>query len=710
MKKVFSLLLVTAMLFSMFACGGGNKGDETYKIDVPEKAEIYTGPSTRSSDEQYTREDDGDVYERNLAYYNTLLSKAKEASNLSEKFVIYAKAEAWLLDLAVMLPTTTQGGNYSISRVAPRTVPYVQWGNDDDRVKSLVISDEFLTKEERSELLDQWSKAVAGEGTYDPAAYLTGKGHTLSKTYTTTFSTAPVTFDWLNTSSQSDTEVTVNTVDGLVEYNNLNQMKPALAESWSISEDGKTYTFNIRQGVKWVTSDGTAYADVTAKDFEAGFHHMLDGESGLQWLVEGVVTGVTKYVEEGGSYDNVGYKATSDYVLTVTLEAPTSYFLTMLTYSCFLPICESFYAAHGGVYGIDALKDAKAGTGYTFGLNTDVSSQVYCGSHRITKFSDSSEIVLTKNESYYRLSEVTMDTLKWVYDDGKNPTALYNEAVKGTYPGIGLSEASGLLQLAKDDGNFEKYSYVTDTTSTTYFGGLNLNRGTYALTNGAVASAQTESQKIDAHIAMQNQNFRKAVLQAVDKATINAISVGDELKLTCLRNMYTHPQFVSLSEDVTYEGKTWSAGTFYVDIVQWYLEQLGSTIKVADGVNGWYDPDTAKASLEAAKTEIGQYVTFPINIDIVYLSGAKVNTAQAQAYKASIEGVLGAENVVVNLIEATTTEDYHASGYRAASGEAGNFDLFYGSGWGPDFGDPCTYLDTFLGYGAGYMTKVIGLF
>ena len=62
------------------------------------------------------------------------------------------------------------------------------------------------------------------------------------------------------------------------------------------------------------------------------------------------------------------------------------------------------------------------------------------------------------------------------------------------------------------------------------------------------------------------------------------------------------------------------------------------------------------------------------------------------------------------LVEATTPEDFYASGYRASNGEAGNFDMFYGSGWGPDYGDPSTYIDTFLGEGAGYMTKVIGLF
>ena len=95
---------------------------------------------------------------------------------------------------------------------------------------------------------------------------------------------------------------------------------------------------------------------------------------------------------------------------------------------------------------------------------------------------------------------------------------------------------------------------------------------------------------------------------------------------------------------------------------------------------------------------------------MVYLGSAANNTAQAQAYKQKVEETLGAENVVVNLIEATTTDDFYACGYRASNGEAGNFDMFYGSGWGPDYGDPNTYLNTFLGGGAGYMTKVIGLY
>lgn len=719
MKKFIALLMAAAMVFAMVAC---NSNTNTPDIDVQTPAPVDSSviPSEPVSpdtpvDVEYVRGDDEEKYQAALGEYEELMAAAKAAATNDERFMLYAQAEAHLLESAVMIPDTTQGGAYTISRVAYRTIPYVQWGNDDDRLKSMVISDEFITKEERAEMVAAWEAALAGGPAYDPATILTSKGHTLQQDYTTTFQTAPVTIDWLNTSSQSDTEITVNCVDGLVEYDNLGSMQPALAESWEsrINDDGtETYTFHIRKGVNWYTSEGTKYAEVTAHDFVAGFHHMLDTQAGLEWLIDGVVVGGTNYYANGGSWDEVGYKAIDDYTLEITLEKPISYFMTMLTYSCFLPICDSFYQSHGGVYGVEEYATASADTNtYTFGKSEDVASQVYCGPFLLQKLQKDSEIYIVKNKEYYGADKVTLNSIKWVFDNGENPDALYNDAVAGTYAGVALTVSSGLLDKAKADGNFDKYSYISDTTSTTYFGGLNINRGTFALESGTVASPKTEQQKIDTDTALNNKHFRQAMQYAFDKATVNATSRGEELACTNLRNMYTHPEFVKLENEVTdKDGHTFPAGTLYGDMVQYYCEQYGMPIDVHDGIDGWYHPEEAKAALEAAKAELGDSVTYPIYIDVVYYSASDAQTAQANAYKSVIEGTLGAENVVVNLVEATTPEDYYASGYRASNGEAGNYDMFYGSGWGPDFGDPCSYLDTFLGEGAGYMTKVIGVF
>ena len=703
MKKLTVIMLILAVaLVSVFAQGAAEAGKQQ-----------QTTPAAAAKPSTYVRGDDEAIYASVLGEYEALLDKAKAAATDSERFVIYAQAEAYLLDAAVMVPNTTQGGAYTISRIAPRTVPYVQWGNDDDRFKGLVISgDTFLTPAERDELLSIWSAAVKGEATYDPEAWLVSKGHSINKDYKLTFSTAPVTLDTLNTSSQSDTEILVNCTDNLVQYNNLGQMIPACAESWSVSDDGLVYTFNIRKGASWSTSEGTVYAEVKAKDFEAGFHHMLDAQAGLEWLVEGVIEGVSEYLYGGGKWDAVGYKAVDDYTLQVTLCAPTSYFMTMLTYSCFAPICESFYLAHGGVFGIEEYAAAQADTNkYTYGKSTDVSSQVYNGAFLLQQLNDASIIKVVRNPNYYDPASVKLDSITWIYDNGENMAQFYKDVCDGVYAGCSLTAASGTLDWAKADGNFEKYNYISDTTSTSYFKGLNLNRGTFALASGACASTKTEEQKIDTETAMMNKNFRKALCFAWDKATQNATSRGADLATTNLRNMYTHPEFVQLAEDVTdANGKKFVAGTMYGEMVQYYLDKMGCPVTVKDGVDGWYHPEEAKKYLELAKKELGNSVTWPIVIDDVYYGPSASQVAQANAYKQSIEGVLGAENVTVNLIEATTSADFYACGYRASNGEAGNFDIFYGSGWGPDYGDPCTYLDTFRGNGAGYMTKVIGLF
>ncbi|MBO4884067.1 MAG: peptide ABC transporter substrate-binding protein [Clostridia bacterium] len=660
----------------------------------------------------YERADDEDVYEEVLGDFEALMEAAEAAEDLDTRFILEAQAEAYLLGSATFIPTTTRGGVYNLRHGAFRSGPYANWGNDSDRYFSLVLVNELVTKEDYEATKEIWTKAVAGEGEYNAAEYLADKGYTKANDYKLTFATAPATLDWLSTSMQADTEVTVQTVDGLVQYSNLGVMEPKLATSWEVSEDGLTYTFHLRDDAKWYTSEGAEYAPVVAGDFVAGFHHMLDANGGLEWLVEGIVKGASEYLN-GGAWEDVGYEAPDDTTLVITLEAPTSYFMTMLTYSCFLPICEDWYLSHGGVFGRDEYAEASTDTSaYTFGKNTDVSSQVYCGPFLLKKLVTDSEIVVEKNPAYYDADKVTLDSVRWIYDDGSNPVQLYNDVVAGVYTfNMTLREANGTLAMAKEDGNFDKCAVIADTQSTTFFGGLNVNRGTFELASGAMKSPKTEQQKIDTQTALMNINFRKAFLHAFDRGTYNAVANGEDLKYTSLRNMYTHPEFVQLAADAEdADGNKFPAGTMYGALVQFYLDQMDAHIKTEDGIDGWYDPDYARECLATAKEELGDSVSWPIQIDVEYLSTNANNTAQAQAVKQVIEDCLGAENVQINLIEATTTDDFYASGYRAANGEAGNFDFFYGSGWGPDYGDPNTYLNTMLGGGAGYMTKVLGLF
>jgi peptide/nickel transport system substrate-binding protein/oligopeptide transport system substrate-binding protein len=80
----------------------------------------------------------------------------------------------------------------------------------------------------------------------------------------------------------------------------------------------------------------------------------------------------------------------------------------------------------------------------------------------------------------------------------------------------------------------------------------------------------------------------------------------------------------------------------------------------------------------------------------------------AQVYKQSLESIL--EGVKVNLTECVTSDEWYYCGYYTESGNEANYDMYDLSGWGPDYGDPQTYLDTFLSDYAGYMVKCIGIY
>lgn len=698
-RKLF--VLAATALVSLAACG-------PEKEDKPEEV-------------KYVRNADEDaVYQSILGDYAEMVEAAGKIKDDNQRFVAYAEAEAKLLDSAVIVPTTTQGGNYAMTRVAPRTIPYAKWGNDEDRLAKMVAvkkhaTKEFISSEERAEMISKWEAARAGGDAYDPKAYLTGKGYEIADTYATTYTTAPATLDIVNTSEQADTEILVNCVNGLLQYDNLGQLRGDIAVEdpethlpYSVSADGKTYTFKLREDAKWVTADKTEYASVVADDFVAGFQHMLDAAAGLEFLVQGVVKNADEYLNGEATWDQVGVKAVDAHTFSIELCEPESFFPTRLTYSCFMPINRQFFLSKGGAFGVEEFAAESAKDSYVYGNVADASNMVYNGAYVPGNIVEKSEISLTPNPSYHDKDNVNFTSLKWVYDAGDNPTGLYDAVVAGTYAGVGLGVASGLLKKAQEDGRFAKYNYVTDTTTTTYLCAFNVNRGTFE--TGSVVSTQTEVEKIATNKAMNNIKFRKALIHAFNQESYNAISVGPELAKMSLRNMYTHPEFLSVSAATAdAKGHSFPAGTQYGDMVQYYTDQLNMGIDVHDGVDGWFNATKAKQFAAEAKAELEAAGDWKgkVKLDVTYYSASASQLANANGFKRIIEETLG-DYVEVKLNDAATTADFYACGYRASSGEAGNYDIFYGSGWGPDFGDPITYLDTFAPYG--YMCKLNGVY
>lgn len=706
LKKLTMAGLAAVAVLGLASCG---------KQTPSEKNESLNSATGATTDK------DLDIYEAQLSDFLSVYNDAKTKTNVNEKFAYMAKAEAELLSSAVFIPTSTLGGNYALGKVAPRTAPYALWGSDEYRYKNLVVTNELMKASDRQALLEQWEAHKGTEG-YDSVeyakTYLTSKGYTFTDTYVYQYTAAPKTFDWLATSQQTDSEVVTNIVDGLVEYNGENELVPALATSATPERtenaDGTvTYTFEIKSGLKWYKNDGTATNyDITADDFVAGFQHMLDAAGGLEYLVQGVIVGVDEYLSgEITDFSQVGVKAEGNKV-SYTLIKDLSYFETYLSYSIYQPLCRAYFLEQGGAFGRQAFAEASNSSTYTYGKSKD--NVLSCGAYYIKTYGDNSTIEYEMNPGYWD-QDIEIKHIKWLYNDNSDQLKGYNWLKDNQISGAGLNTAA--IEQAKKDGLFDTYAYVTDTTSTTYFAAYNLNRQTYVLSNGAVASKQSEKQAVDTYKAIQNRNFRLALSYAFDKANWNAQQKGEDLALTALRNSYIPYDFVSLTDEITVtvgsENKTYAAGTAYGKILQDYCDALGLDINVKDGVNGWYNVDNAKATMAKAVEELaadGLTINSDnkIHLDLFYLSTSDVQTKQATSYKQSVEAALG-DYVVVDLVECTTPDDYYNAGYYAPTGADGNYNVFYGSGWGPDYGDPSTYLDTFLPEGAGYMTRTIGL-
>lgn len=735
-RKIVSALLVMSMTASLVACGNSGSGssdpaDESVSVSSSASSESDASASASSESEAEAEESEmpegydetsTELYNEALGDFNDALATAKEAETVDERYALMAVAEGKLMESAMMYPLTSRGGMYAMYRMAPRTKDYTLWGSDNDRYHQYVVTTDFIKAEDYNEMRAKWDE-LKGTGTYESwvKEYLAGKGYTLKDSFSMPYASDPVTWDGLATSRAADTDAIINTYDGLMEYDVEGTLQPALAESYEVSDDGLTYTFHLRKDVKWTDSQGREVDTVKADDFVAGMQHMCDAQGGLEYLVQGVIKNVSQYISgEVTDFDEVGVKAVDDYTVEYTLEEPCSYFMTMLGYTIFMPMSRSYYQSQGGKFGAEY--DSSAAD-YQYGK--DSNSIAYCGPYLVTNATAKNTIVFKLSDSYWNKDNVNIKTLTWLFNDQSDVTKMYTDAKAGTVDYVNLNTST--METAKSEGLYDQYAVVSDTDATSFMAFYNINRTATANANDGTTAKSTKSdEEIQrTNKALQNVHFRRAISFAADRGAYNAQQVGEDLKYTSLRNTFTPGYFVSLSKDTTIQingtDTTFPAGTYYGEIVQKQIDADGVKIKVwdaenktSDGFDGWYNPENAVEELNTAIEELAEEgITIdesnPIQIEYPYPSAVEVYTNKANSYKKSVEAALGGK-VVINLVDAVDMDGWHYAGYYVNYGYEQNYDVYDVSGWSPDFGDPCSYLDTMLPDYEGYMTKCFGIF
>lgn len=479
------------------------------------------------------------------------------------------------------------------------------------------------------------------------------------------------TLDYVYNNKSSNGDYVNNFVEGLLTQDNHGKLVPGMASEWSCNDDASEWYFTIRDDAVWSTSAGEEYDAVTAEDFVTGLKHAVDSKSETLGLVADLIVGLREYSAGTGKWEDVGIKADGNQ-LTYTLTGPCGYFDGMTTYTILWPINAEFLESKGSDFGA-----------------VEPDSILYNGCYILSSLVPAQEVRFDANPNYYDAKNVFVQHVVVTYSDGKDPAQNFNMFVNGEVTSTTVNQSLPEV-VAKAAELYPDNQYKSMTTATSYWGAFNWDRQLYALYNDSSVSttSKTDAQKADAKAAILNADFRRAVYAAYSAHAVEAITLGEEHADGVIRNTL-----------VPYTFQTTSDGRTYGSIVEKYAAELVADyegIDLNDGHDAWYNPELAKTFAERAKEELGDSVSeWPIHIDVPVYAASENQKNTQLAMKKSIEDAIG-DYVVIDLqfLEGNSSV-YYSSFYNMPTGEENSIDLVFGAGWGPDYGDPLTYLHCF---------------
>ena len=200
----------------------------------------------------------------------------------------------------------------------------------------------------------------------------------------------PETLDPHKTSTVAEAHILRDLLEGLVIHNAKAQIVPGVAESWTVSPDGRTYTFKLRPDARWSKGD-----PVRAEDFVYSFRRIMAPETGAKYAnILYPIRNAETFNKGQAKPNELGVRAVDDRTVEITLERPTPYFLELLTHHTSLPV-------HAGSV-------EKAGKDFVKPGN-----YVSNGAYLLVENVPNSHIRLTKNPHFHDRRNVQIDTVNF---------------------------------------------------------------------------------------------------------------------------------------------------------------------------------------------------------------------------------------------------------------------------------------------------------
>lgn len=461
--------------------------------------------------------------------------------------------------------------------------------------------------------------------------------HAIRTEYVDAYAAEPATINCLKSSATQTMRMGYNVLDGLVEFDNYAVLRPCLATSWEVSEDGTTFTFHLRRNVKWYTCEKEEYGEVTAHDFVSAAKWVLTKEnaSTIANSMYNNIAGAKDYYQGTcADFATVGIKALDDYTVRYQFVKALPYALKLFTFPLFFPANGKFIEECGSEFG------------------TSHDKLLYCGAYILTEYEPEYEHVLEVNEHYWNRKAMTIERIieKYNKEASANGPELFlrGEITTLLLPGTILDE------------------WMNDPVKKTMIHPHNHTNMAYFMAFNFEPKYEEEYAPQDWLEAVNNLNFRKSLFHGFDRvAALITMSPYDYKKK--MLNTYSRHGVVG------YDG---------VDYVM-----MGGLAKYTQGDS--FDKEKALSYKAKAMDELKGKVTFPIKVVMPYNTGNVDNVNRAQVEEQQLENLLGRDYIDIILVP------YAASGYSSASRNSGKFS-FTELGWGPDFVDPLSSFDPLM--------------
>lgn len=505
--------------------------------------------------------------------------------------------------------------------------------------------------------------------------------------YRSLYSSEVTTMNYLVSSTTYELVVGANTIDSLVENDTYGNILPCGAESWEVSEDGLTWTFHLRAGQYWYDADGNQKDPVTANDYVAAARYVCDSamDSNNSYLMDGWIVNAEELlnytaaqlaepVEQGteagedqdyvidangiiyeGSdwnketekYDtwtevpavtpeDLGVEAVDDLTLVYHLVKARPYFLTALQFGTYWPAPASLLAELGDAYGLD---------NYSMWFN---------GAYILSEFKPQEKRIYTKNVNNWDAEHVYIERIEQICNT-EAATLEPEMFLRGEVDGAGIG-SDIVADWMSDPEKSQMISTTRVTGDYSYFFGFNFE-----------PKFDAEYEPENWVIAVNNENFRKAIFHGIDRdGYIAAKYPGDDPSIHKINTVT--PKGFSVNEGKDY--------VFY-----------GGLAKYTEGES--FDPELAVQFRDAAKAELeAAGCKFPIKVPVNYNTNSTTWANCTVVLEQQLEELLGADFIDIIVVP------YSGSDFLNATRRNGNYAL-QELNWGADFMDPETWADAF---------------